>query len=375
MEDRHFLVGIDIGSSIIKYTAIPLIGGLPHTISMITGAIDASYRPLSEDMSGHAWDTLYQPVRGQYGKTARQSGGVVQRDSNIYDSPAYRVYEFAPIAELLNTLQVREEHIIIDELCLGFPNSHESRAHDVAATLLNNSKPWPVAMAGLKREYHVQIQRVYAQTQPYYAALDQVYQWQGGRFSADRGRALFKSGGFLLLDIGSNSIDPRYQVGSLADSGKAVFMKGMFSILPDLKTRVVAKTHHNPQDHELLHDVLRTGTYTWNGETFAFVSDIHDILRAQWANGLRVEFETFLESLPSNPPCVILAGGGALAHLPVMEAIYPQRFRHGLRLAVNDAGEPEPREAIARGMGKQLMINASKREKGDTYADIRGPRE
>ena len=360
------MVSHDIGTSSLKMAILPLSNGKLDMGNIQYRIVDSCYAPRpATSLPGKQKHTLVSPVEGVVGKYAKDldpDGSGVQRDANIYETTAYRAFLFSGLWDLLESVAVPEDTEQVNiELALGLPVSHMGIAESIKTFCLNEGTPWEV-QKDEGRKYSVLIQRVAIHAQPYYTAVNEMFQLKGGCLIY-RGDLLFGDGPVLVLDDGSNSVDMLLTNGELSVLGMDCYMTGTHNLLPQLRVIGHSKTRRNLTPYELLFQLYQEKSIRVEGEDFDFSKEVEQ-LTAQRVALVAQKIKEFLNTGFSRPTKLLLGGGGSIHGEPFYRQHFQTKFEGNVFLAQNDAGEAKEIEwAVARGALKLLILNMAKREK------------
>lgn len=298
---------------------------------------------------------LLQPVSGVYGDRAREHDARWYKDPD-YTGAYHTLLLFGALADALERFCPDADDVTVHVWVEGFPSTHIGRGADVEALLMNGGKPHRLQKDG-KRAVNVTVKQVITQSQPYFIAVDQVFQWEGLRLTDTRGRELFANGAVLVIDWGASSIDYAIITSSLKEAKADCTMRGTISFLPALRKIAFEKTGDTVPEFELLTQVFKKKSLTWKGKEFDFSDEVAALVAGLVPQVVK-DVDTFLKQFADGfaPYTALLGGGGILhAEMAIREA-FGARFPGGIHFVKDDAGKPEPVQAIVRGMAKRGYI-------------------
>lgn len=298
---------------------------------------------------------LLQPVCGVYGERAREHRARFFKQPD-YTAPPQQLLMFGALADAIERFAPDADDVTIPVWVEGFPSTHIGRGAEVSALLLHDGKPHIIQKDG-KKPVRVMVKQVITQSQPYFVAVDQVFQWEDLRLTDTRGKTLFANGAVLVIDWGASSIDYAIVTSSLKETTPDCSMRGTISFLPALKRIAFDKTGDTIPEYELLTQVFKRKALTWQGKEYDFSDEVAALI-ADVVPSVMTDIGTFLKQFADGfaPYSALLAGGGIVhAEMAIREA-FGLRFPGGIHLVKDDAGKPEPVNAIVRGMAKRGLI-------------------
>ena len=301
--------------------------------------------------------------RGAYKAQATAFGATLHRDSDIYALPVYKLYNFGMLAELLAKAGITDQDILVEYAVFGFPVKHKQAQAALLRDLLHNDgNPWTLQKEG-GIQYSVRFQEVICETQPYYMAIDQIFAWQNGFLSHERGKQLFEHGPVLFYDFGSNSSDIEWVPMSLLESESRCVMKGTFNFLSELESLAYAKTHQEITQYDLVYHVLKHRSLTLpNGVTYDFRKEIPQLFVTA-AQSAKEDVSLLISELGDRPRpyTMYLGGGGAMYGKAAFIDAFTGKFFGGVHVVYDDQGNEEPVYSIRRGMVKKAIIEYSQK--------------
>lgn len=366
---KKFLAAIDFGTSCIKAALIPVVDDIPDVDRITTIQIDSLFANPKPSQNGfpHHLRALVSPEEyaGLVGTDVKDLNPLdcgILRTSNIVQRREFGMGMFYTLGLLCEEANTAKD-VVIEELAIGFPASHQAAEGPAREILLGKHS---IHISDMK-ERSVKIESVISRSQGFYVTLDQISHWTRNASGVpqlifDRGKNLFDSGGQLLTMVhGSNTLEIVLISSSLHEAAQDHFPFGTYNHLDKLRSLAHSKIGTNLTDYELMFMVFPTGKFTYEEQEFEFDDEINAMVREEYEVLTDKKIHNFLETKMARPVRCISAGGGAIRSLEFLQEFYAKKFP--VQLAVDNDGNPEVIYAVRRGMINLLIVKQAERLK------------